>query len=78
MSTEIILQTGSFYKCELNVLVDMYLEGHEQEYIAEVLNRNVADIAKQIRFKGLESIRKQLENEKKLKNIVNKHCGVAA
>lgn len=78
MKIKSLFQTGAFFKCELNVLVDMYLDGYEQGYIAEVLNRDVEDIAKQIRFKGLEAIREQILNEKTLKSRVKKHCGVAA
>ncbi|WP_417212001.1 hypothetical protein [Acinetobacter venetianus] len=77
MSTP-ILQTGRFSRCELNVLVDMYLEGQEESYIAEVLCRDVNDVKQQIKFKGLEGVRTIQQNEKKLKDIVEKHCGEKA
>ncbi|WP_151765826.1 hypothetical protein [Acinetobacter colistiniresistens] len=78
MIAELELQTGAFHKCELNVLVDMYMEGQKVEYIAEVLNRSMADIQKQIRFKGLETIRAKIQKDEQLKRIVAKHCGEPA
>lgn len=71
-------QTGAFFKCELNVLVDMYLEGKEVEYIAEVLNRDIQDVKKQIKFKGLEAMRQSINNQRKWSEIVNKHCRESA
>lgn len=78
MTEKPVFQTGYFTKCELNVLVDMFLEGHQEEYIAEVLNRAVSDVQKQIRFKGLQPIKNSMRREQQLKEIVKKHCGVAA
>lgn len=80
-----VLQTGGFSRCELNVLVDMYLDGHSEAYIAEVLFRDVADVEKQIVFKGLRSVRvekRKADEEKarqeRFKSIVSKHIRGAA
>lgn len=80
-----IIQMGEFSKCELNVLIEMYMDGHEIEYIAEVLFRSPHDVKKEIKFKGLFGIRVQqyrldnkklssVKNQLKFQNIMKKHC----